>query len=644
MNDFTYGIKAYLHANRSYPKDVLRSIWQMLKAIVRVPWVIVSIVVSPLLSLLARLTKRHAPGLWRRLTRPTWIRNFFSRSTIDVFGNVIPPRPHAFSMRKPYPHWTGMVIRKWSGRHLPPPPDSKLARPGLDELEQLFLRPAATGAQINDVRSNLLFASFAQWFTDSFLRTSHKLRYDKAGNTQIMPDGTLHRGRLEVQQNGQTGYMPDHHRERENESNHEIDLCQIYGTNARQTQILRYLPTDSGYDASLHKGTLKSEIINGEEFPAKLLLDAPDVPKNARDEEPRTPLSFDPKFADLYEDEPLLRTIFSSAIHNTGGYTSLFACGLEHGNSTLGNSLFNILFLRHHNLVARDIAKGNPEFDDDEVFEKARNVMIVLLLQIVISDYVRHISPLDLPFKVPPKFSKGQDWYRTNRIHFEFNLLYRWHSLIPDMFPFLGHQDAPLRNFASFRHNNAWLIDRGLKSALYEFIETPAGKMTLGNTPQALRFVKRDTLKLMRAANLAGYNDYRERFGLHRVKSFEEVTGEKVVAAALRDLYDDKIDDLEFYIGLVAERHIPDGIMGPLMFTMVAHDALTHALTNPLLAEEMHVKLRKDMEPGEHVFTRQGLKYIREVETLHALASNVIPGLDKDRPITFRKPQGPTNQ
>ena len=637
MNDFTYGIKAYLHSNRSYPLDVLRSIWDALKAIVKVPWVIVSIVVSPLLSILAGLVKRFAPGLWKRLLRPVWVRNLFSRFTIGVFGNVTPPRPHAFSMRKPYPHWTGMVARNWTGRHLPPQMGSERTRPSLDELEYLFLRPVPTGAQIDDVRSNLLFASFAQWFTDSFLRTSHKLRYDSSGNTQVTPDGTLRRGRLEVQQNGQARYRPDHHRERENDSNHEIDLCQIYGMNAEQTKILRFLPTDSGYDASLHKGTLKSQWINGEEFPAKLLEDAPAVPKDQKDTRPRTPLKFDPKFVDLYEDEKLLRTIFASAINNPEGYNSLFACGLEHGNSTLGNSLFNILFLRHHNLVARKIAEGNPTFDDDEVFEKARNVMIVLLLQIVISDYVRHISPLDLPFKVPPKFDKGQDWYRTNRIHFEFNLLYRWHSLIPDVFPFLGDQDKPARNFASFRHNNAWLTDKGLKSALNHFVETPAGKMTLGNTPQALRLVKRGTLKLMRAADLAGYNDYRERFGLHRVKSFEEVTGEKVVAAALRDLYDDKIDDLEFYIGLVAERHIPGGIMGALMFTMVAHDALTHALTNPLLAKEMHVKLRKDMEPGEHVFTRQGLKFIRDVETLHALAANVVSDLDKDRPISFRK-------
>jgi prostaglandin-endoperoxide synthase 2 len=628
MNDFKYGVREFFHGNRNYVMDVFRSISRAIVAVLSVPWAILGPPIMVVALQLAHILHKRAPDLWGKLLRPQLIRRLVSRATISRFGNITEPRPHPFSMRADYPTWTAMVVHKWTGRHLPPfkPGKRDPVRPDLQELEHLFMRPVPVGGQIDDIRSNLLFASFAQWFTDSFLRTSHKLAYDRRGNTEVLPDGTKKRAE-------------GHRRERENESNHEIDLCQIYGMNEAQTNILRFRPGDPGYNEKRHKGTLKSQICaNGEEFPAALLACAPKVPKDSDDTRPRTKLDFAEPFVELYADEKLLRSIFSSAIHNPNGYELLFACGLEHGNSTIGNSLFNTIFLRHHNYVAREIAAAHPDFDDDEVFEKTRNVMIVLLLKIVVSDYVRHISPLDLPFVVPPKVADGQNWYRRNRIHFEFNLLYRWHSLIPDVFPFLGDLDNPLKNFTKFRHNNHWLIDQGVKSALYHFMDVPAGKMTLGNTPQALRLVKRDTLKLMRAANLASYNDYRERFGLHRVTSFEEVTGETVIAAALSDLYEGQIDDLEFYIGLVAERHRSDGIMGDLLLRMVAHDAFTHALTNPLLAEEMQAKLPGYKKPGEHVFSRRGVEIISGIESLHELVSNVVPDLDAGRRISFRKP------
>ena len=44
---------------------------------------------------------------------------------------------------------------------------------------------------------------------------------------------------------------------RKNESNHEIDLCQIYGRNIDATNLLR----------SFDGGRLKSQVIDGEEYP-----------------------------------------------------------------------------------------------------------------------------------------------------------------------------------------------------------------------------------------------------------------------------------------------------------------------------------------------------------------------------------------
>ena len=79
--------------------------------------------------------------------------------------------------------------------------------------------------------TSVLFVFFAQWFTDSFLRTDW---FDKRKNT----------------------------------SNHEIDFCQIYGLSEAAAKLLR-----KGTAADSKGGLLASQIINGEEFPPFLFAD-----------------------------------------------------------------------------------------------------------------------------------------------------------------------------------------------------------------------------------------------------------------------------------------------------------------------------------------------------------------------------------
>ena len=81
---------------------------------------------------------------------------------------------------------------------------------------ELFRRPP--GKETPSVDTSVLFLLFAQWFTDSFLRTDH------------------------------TDW-------RKNTSTQEIDFCQIYGLSEPRTRLLR----------SMQGGRLKSQQIDGQE-------------------------------------------------------------------------------------------------------------------------------------------------------------------------------------------------------------------------------------------------------------------------------------------------------------------------------------------------------------------------------------------
>ena len=564
-------------------KDTALSLLNLVLSLVFQFWPVTSI---------AHSLRSRFPKVWHYLMGLDWVKKAISFAVTKKFGNATTGRPHPHSMATDYPTWYGFQDRTITARHLPA--DHKLNGadlPEITELEELFLRPTNAGNQIDDLRSNLLFSSFAQWFTDSFLRTSHKLVFDDDGNVVPNPDQSAQR------LDGRAIH---------NESNHEIDLCQIYGMNETATTKLRVDAKAEGFDPK-DKGCLRYQIGADGEYPEFLLEQEPAHPKEE--------LALKPEFKGIH-DERLLRSIFRSAAHNEGGYDSLFAVGIEHGNATMGNSLFNVIFLRQHNWIARKISAAHSDWDDEKVFQLARNTTIVLLLKVVVSDYIRQISPLDLPLGIYPGMGTGQDWYRPNRIHIEFNLLYRWHGLVPDLFPFLPDADDPVMNFNRFRHNNGWLMENGVAATVDAFSRVPAGQMIMGNTPRQLRMVKRDTLRLMRSSKLASYNAYRTCFNLEPVGSFEELTGEKVMSAKLAQLYNNDIEKLEWYIGMVCEKHAQNMIMGDMLFYMVAHDAFTHAITNPLLATDVF---------NEQTFGKVGWDVINQTTTLDEILARVAP-------------------
>ncbi len=544
------------------------------------------------LTRIAAFIYKYIPKFWHWVTHIGFVKRTISRNVFRKFAGAAPPRPHISNMAAPYATWKGLVDRSYTGRHIPASFDQvNKKRPSESEIVELFMRNIPKDGQttqIDSMRSTFMFAAFAQWFTDSFLRTAHAFDFDKNGN--VIRDKNGAPLRLDG-------------RETRNTSNHEIDLCQIYGLNEKQTDILR-LKDESD------KGCLKFIEHDDGEYPPFLLSKAP---KNKVDDKGKpvpVELPLKKEFVDLHPDEKVIRSIFLRADKNTKGYETIFATGLEHSNATIGNALLNVIFLRQHNLVAREISKKHTDWDDEQVFQTARNVMIVLLLKIVISDYVRHISPLNLPLEFQPHFAEKFDWYRTNRISIEFNLLYRWHSLVPDLFTFMPDPaDAH-----SFRHNNNWLLNVGVGKAVELFSGQNAGKMVLGNTPRFLKGVKADTIRLMRDSNLASYNDYKERFKQPRAKKFSDVTNNASLAGKLSDMYKGDIDALEWYVGLHAENHKSDMVMGDLMLAMVAHDAFTMALTNPLLSKEVFT---------EKTFSDVGWKIIQETSTLSQVVKNV---------------------
>src|ERR1700686_4757488 len=97
------------------------------------------------------------------------IRSLVSRVVINEFGYATTRRPRALSLASDYTSWLSLTDRTFSGRHLPPAtPEAQAALPPEPEVVALYRREQL----IPSTRTSVMFMFFAQWFTDSFLRTS----------------------------------------------------------------------------------------------------------------------------------------------------------------------------------------------------------------------------------------------------------------------------------------------------------------------------------------------------------------------------------------------------------------------------------------------------------------------------------------
>ena len=85
------------------------------------------------------------------------------------------------------------------------------------------------------------------------------------------------------------------------------------------------------------------------------------------------------------------------------------------------------------------------------------------------------------------------------------------------------------------------------------------------------------------------------------MESFAELTSDTELRERLEALYDGDIDRLEWYVGIFAEDYPDYLMMGELLTTMVANDAFTQALTNPLLSRNVF---------NEETFSPAGMKII----------------------------------
>ncbi len=499
------------------------------------------------------VTTRFA-GLWQAIQRFPALHSRVSARLVDRAIRKIPTRPNPLSTMSDYTSWASLTDRAWDSRHLPAGDDRPLPR--ADAVAALFNRD---GEMIPCAKSTVLFPYFAEWFVDGFLRSERPYPDPATGEVRRDPA--------------------------RNESNHEIDLIQIYGLNAEVTHQLR---------AGEH-GLLLSRELGGEEYPPYLY-------------------DGDRKRFDKV-------TVVRAEQITDDQRRQLFAFGSDTGNLQLGFVLMGVLFLREHNRIARELEREYG-WDDERLFQTARNILTVILIKIVVEEYINHISPYHLKLLADPTGFRNPRWYRQNWMSIEFNLLYRWHSLVPSRFVVGGREVAVQDTL----FNTDLVVEHGLGACLEDASRQRAGRVGLRNSPPEVWDAELASVRQGRAVRLAPYNEYRRLARFPRAKRFEDVSSDPQVLGGLRELYG-SVDEIELYPGLFAEDVRPNAVLPPLIGRMVAIDAFSQAFTNPLLSPRV-------FNPG--TFSPLGWELIRSTNTLSDLLHRNVPG-DRRYEVTMTR-------
>jgi len=263
-------------------------------------------------------------------------------------------------------------------------------------------------------------------------------------------------------------------------------------------------------------------------------------------------------------------------------------------------SILHTLFVREHNAICDALGQAYPDWNDEELFQRARLINAGLIAKIHTIEW----TPALLTHPTITA-AMGANWWglfgeqlhkQLGRIsdnealsgipgaqksHFhvpyalteEFVSVYRMHSLVPDDFTLRALRDhSVLRNctltdLIGVRGVEA--IDaHGIENLLYSFGISHPGALRLHNFPNHLRALKRfdgttvdlATIDILRdrERGVPRYNEFRRLLHLPPAKTFDQLTDDADWARELRDVYGD-VDKVDLLAGTHAEP-LPDGM------------------------------------------------------------------------------------
>lgn len=273
----------------------------------------------------------------------------------------------------------------------------------------------------------------------------------------------------------------------------------------------------------------------------------------------------------------LPRNVFKASNCNYGSPApeNLFLSGDIRTNEVPGLIALHTIFMREHNRVVREFVGRFPKAASDTVFQYARKWLGAEMQVITYTEFLPALLG-----EMAPGLEGRYDTGLNPSISNEFTAaLFRFgHSMIPPAFQRVDKENRLLDpiGLAEAFFDPKWVKRSGDLDPLVRGLASQVSQRIDLKVVEGLRsflFVKTLPLGLDLAAlniqrgrdhGMPDYNSLREAYDLPRVKDFSEITKDIDVQTNLRDLFK-SVDDIDAWVGALAEDHLPGASVGPLM-------------------------------------------------------------------------------
>lgn len=273
----------------------------------------------------------------------------------------------------------------------------------------------------------------------------------------------------------------------------------------------------------------------------------------------------------------------TGGLPNAGGPSpSLFLAGDVRANEHVALTAMHTLFVREHNRLADEIVANEPGLSGEEIYQRARLIvgaemqvitykefLPLLLGPGALSSYAGYDPSVNAGisnifasacYRLGHSMLSSELWRldAAGQVIVEGHIALRDAFFTPSRMTEGGGISPLLRGAAAhvMQDNDTFLVD-DVRNFLF-------GEPGSGGLDLAAINIQRG-----RDHGLPDYNQARVDFGLAPVSTFSDITSNATMQAELQSLYG-SVNDVDVWIGAIAEDHLPNALVGELLMAVIA--------------------------------------------------------------------------
>ena len=260
---------------------------------------------------------------------------------------------------------------------------------------------------------------------------------------------------------------------------------------------------------------------------------------------------------------------------NGGGF---FVAGDERANENVGLTSIHALFVREHNRLADLIASNDGSLSDEDIYQRARKIVGAEMQAITFNEFL----PAMIGSAAPLAEDFSYDFVNDASITLAFSTAaFRFgHSMQSPQLALSnpdGSGAGSLGLVQASRNPSLLSNDPNLANQLLKGLATQKAQENDAKMVDELRNMLLGppglgipldlaALDIQRGRDhglLNSYNQSRNSYNLPPVSSFADLTSDAVLQGQLASVYG-TVDNLDMWVGIISEDHIPGSSMGEL--------------------------------------------------------------------------------